>query len=113
LNYVAGPGRPKGLENKHKPFRAALNRLLLSSGSHPDLLDEIALALANRAKRGDVAAAQEIANRLDGRVPVQVGGASELGPVLIGWRGDLHELEHGDIDTKLIEAQPNRTNSDD
>lgn len=67
-------GRPKGSENRHKPFRAALNRLLDKAGKNPDLLDEIALALAVRARAGDVAAINAIADRIDGKVPHAIGG---------------------------------------
>jgi hypothetical protein len=73
--------RPKGAENKHKPFRAALNRLLDETGSNPKMLDDIALALALKARQGDVAAAQAIADRLDGKVPQAIGGDDDLGPI--------------------------------
>jgi hypothetical protein len=69
--------RPIGAVNKHKPFRAALNRLLCEAGRDPNKLDLIALALEQKALGGDVAAIKEIADRLDGKVAQPMTGGDE------------------------------------
>ena len=79
--------RQPGTPNKHKPFRAALNRLLDEAGSNPKRMDELALALYKRAKAGDVAALKEIADRTDGRVPQAVVGDDEHDPITVVYTG--------------------------
>lgn len=71
-------GRPIGSPNKDKPFRAALRR---QASENPDLLDKIALKLLELAASGDVPAAREIGDRLDGKVPQAVVGDNEHPPV--------------------------------
>ena len=60
-------GRPIGSLNRQKPFRDALNVAL---HSRPLALRRIADKLLDRAEQGDLAAAREVIDRLDGR-PVQ------------------------------------------
>lgn len=71
-------GRPPGAQNKDKPYRAALRRMV---SENPDFLDQIALQQLTAARNGDTAAAREIADRLDGKVPQSIGGSDELPPV--------------------------------
>lgn len=68
-------GRPPGAQNKDKPYRAALRRLVSES---PDVLDRIAARQIACALNGDHNAAKEIADRLDGKVPQAIGGSDEL-----------------------------------
>ena len=60
-------GRPLGSQNKDKPFRAALVRLLQLADGNPARLDEIAAVLIAQASTGEIQAIREIADRLDGR----------------------------------------------
>lgn len=71
-------GRPPGAQNKDKPYRAALRRMV---SENPDYLDKIAKAQLDVAVLGDTQAAKEIADRLDGKVPQSIGGSDELPPV--------------------------------
>lgn len=89
-------GRPEGSQNKHKPFRAALNRLLDEAGPDPKRLDLIALALATKAQEGDVQAIKEIADRLDGK-PAQA---------LIGGDDDAPAIK-ADVTIRRIIVEPN------
>ena len=67
-------GRKKGTPNKDKPYKAALQAVI---DKYPELLEKIALAQL-RAAAGllkedaivNVAAAKELADRLDGRVMI-------------------------------------------
>jgi hypothetical protein len=80
-------GRPKGSENKDKPFREALRLELASRGKDFKALRAIASGLIDRAAT-DNAAAREIADRLDGKPAqaVEVGGAGG-GPVQVNITG--------------------------
>lgn len=71
-------GNPKGRPKK-KPFTEALERIFakLSDEEH----EQIAMPLVKKAASGDVSAAKELADRLDGKVPTSVGGSTTLGPV--------------------------------
>jgi hypothetical protein len=60
-------GRPIGSLNRQKPFRDVLNVAL---HSRPLALRGIADKLLDSAEQGDLAAAREVIDRLDGR-PVQ------------------------------------------
>lgn len=71
-------GRPAGAQNKDKPYRAALRRLVCEN---PDVLDQIAAKQIAAALAGDHMAAREIADRLDGKVPQAIGGSDELPPI--------------------------------
>jgi len=60
-------GRPLGSPNKQKPFREALS---IALHSRPLALRRIADRLLDSAEQGDLHAAREVIDRLDGR-PVQ------------------------------------------
>lgn len=60
---------------RDKPFRDALR---LEIGAAPKKLRAVARSLLSRAAKGDVPAAREIADRLDGKVPQGIGGAEDL-----------------------------------
>jgi len=67
FNRIAGEilvGRPLGSPNKQKPFRDALN---IALRSRPLALRRIADRLLDSAEQGDLPAAREIIDRLDGR----------------------------------------------
>lgn len=66
-------GNPGG-RPKTKPFRDALRRLLEAAGDDTEKLDKLALALYGKALEGDVPAAREIGDRLDGKVTQPIGG---------------------------------------
>jgi hypothetical protein len=57
-------GRPIGSTNRQKPFRDALN---IALHSRPLALRRIADRLLDSAEQGDLPAAREIIDRLDGR----------------------------------------------
>jgi hypothetical protein len=80
-------GRPKGSENKDKPFREALRLELASRGKDLKALRVIAAGLIDRAAT-DNAAAREIADRLDGKPAqaLEVGGTGG-GPVIVNISG--------------------------
>lgn len=60
-------GRPKGAQNKDKPFREALRMELAAAGEDHKALRGVAVALIGKAMMGDVQAIKEIADRLDGK----------------------------------------------
>lgn len=72
--------RPKGAENKDKPFREALRMELAAAGEDHKALRSVAGALIAKAATGDVQAIKEIADRLDGKAaqPIENG---ETGPL--------------------------------
>lgn len=73
--------RPKGAQNKDKPFREALRMEISKAGDNHKRLREIAKALLDKAASGDVSAIKETADRLDGKVPQAVVGDSEHDPI--------------------------------
>ena len=84
-------GRPIGSVNRQKPFTDALRVALLSGGGRR--LRVIAEKLAEKAEQGDLAAIQQIGDRLDGRpsqasergeVPVEVLSDAELFAIIRG-----------------------------
>jgi hypothetical protein len=84
-------GRPIGSPNRAKPFTDALRVALLSGGGRR--LRVIAEKLAEKAEQGDLAAIQQIGDRLDGRpsqaiergeVPVEVLSDAELFAIIRG-----------------------------
>jgi hypothetical protein len=85
--------RPAGSPNKDKPFRDAIRMeaALAENGEEtpakPGSLRYIARNLLLRAA-GETAAAKEVGDRLDGKVPTPVGGSDELGPVetVVTWK---------------------------
>ena len=64
-------GRPIGSMNRQKPFADALRVALLSGGGRR--LRIIAERLAEKAEQGDLAAIQQIADRLDGKCAQVIG----------------------------------------
>ena len=65
-------GNPKGSSKKRR-MAAALNRLFDSAGKDgAPTEDEIAAAIAEQAKAGNVQAFNAIADRVDGKVPDQL-----------------------------------------
>jgi hypothetical protein len=66
----AGPGRPPGTENKDKPFREALRMELAAMGEDLKGLRKIAKRVITEAAAGDMQAAFQIRDTLDGK-PVQ------------------------------------------
>ena len=69
-------GRPIGSMNRQKPFTDMLRVALLSGGGRR--LRIIAERLAEKAEQGDLAAIQQIADRLDGKCAqvIERGGVS-------------------------------------
>lgn len=59
--------RPKGAQNKDKPFREALRMELAEAGDNHKALRRVARALIAKAAEGDVQAIKEIGDRLDGK----------------------------------------------
>jgi hypothetical protein len=92
-------GRPIGSVNREKPFTTALRVALLSNGGRR--LRVIAERLAEKAEQGDLAAIQQIADRLDGKpsqvieggdVPVEALSDRELFAIIRGGSPEpLHE----------------------
>lgn len=80
-------GRPLGSANKQRPFRVALN---IALHARPLALRRIADQLLDRAEGGDLAAAREIIDRLDGRAAQTV----EYGDLPVSELTDaqLHEI---------------------
>lgn len=72
--------RPKGAENKDKPFREALRMELAAAGEDHKALRAVASALIAKAAMGDVPAIKEIADRLDGKAaqPIENGEGGPL-----------------------------------
>lgn len=77
-----GPG-------KIKRFRAALVRQIDAEGGDPDALDKIARALLKMAAEGDVQAAREVADRLDGKVAQALVGDKSEDPIQM----DVQKIE--------------------
>ena len=75
-------GRPLGSENKDKPFRDMLRRLVAEAGTDRDALRDVGIALIAKARSGDIPAIKEFADRLDGKVPqsTEITGA-DGGPI--------------------------------
>ena len=85
--------RPKGSENKDKPFRDALRMELAAAGDDHRALRGIARALIATATGGDVQAAKEIRDTLDGK-PAQ---SMELsGSLAVSHEEALDELDGPD-----------------
>jgi len=76
-------GRPKGSENKDKPFRGALYLEIAATGGKHKELRKVARALLGKAADGDVSAIKEVADRLDGKVAQAVVGDSAHDPIRV------------------------------
>lgn len=74
--------RPKGSENKDKPFREALRMEIAEAGDSPKSLRSVARALLEKAATGDVQAIKEVADRLDGKAPQAITDAGG-GPIVV------------------------------
>jgi hypothetical protein len=70
-------------QQRDKPFLAALRIEVAEAGSDPLRLRRIAKKLLNRAEEGDVRAIQEVADRLDGKVPQAITGDDDGSPVSV------------------------------
>jgi hypothetical protein len=75
-------GRPPGSQNKDKPFRAALRMELAEAGEDHKKLREIAAALIDKAAAGDVQAAVQIRDTLDGKPAQAIIGGEEDDPAI-------------------------------
>lgn len=90
-------GRPRGAWAE-KAWRDALRMAVLRPADEKDpkpktKLDQLALALINTAKAGDVPALKEIGDRLDGKVPqAHVGGEDDSQPIKHVHRIELVDL---------------------
>lgn len=82
------PASPKAARGPYidKPFRDALRLAVKRKGDDvakgKSKLDRIAARLVTEAMDGDVPAAKEIADRLDGKVPQAVVGGGEDDPAI-------------------------------
>jgi hypothetical protein len=63
---------PKPHSSRTRPFREALRMDVLATGDDFKRLRNVARALLDKAEAGDVPAIREVADRLDGRVPLAV-----------------------------------------
>ncbi len=82
--------RPKGSQNKDKPFRDALRIELAAAGDDAKALRAIAAKMIKLAEDGDMQAIKEIGDRLDGK-PAQAVEMS--GDLTITHEEALSELE--------------------
>lgn len=74
-------GRPKGAENKDKPFKEALRMELAALGANSKALREVARNLimtASMPGKDAVSAIREIADRLDGKPTQAVEVSGEV-----------------------------------
>lgn len=69
-------GNPSG-RPKAKPFADALRMELAAAGEDHRALREIAKALIDKSRSGDMQAIKEFADRIDGKVPQAVVGDEE------------------------------------
>ena len=77
-------GNPSG-RPKTKPFKEAIQRALKAAGDDDTMLELVANALVAKAQQGDVPAIKELADRLDGKVTLPIGGDSDAGPIQVRW----------------------------
>ena len=96
-------GRPKAI-TLSEAYRAAIRELVPRDQRERTFAEQIADAIVARAARGEVRAAQEIADRIEGRPPQALTGAHGT-PLIPSDRDSLlEELKH------LIEEVRGRTN---
>jgi hypothetical protein len=77
MGFPAGKsGNPSG-RRKDKKARDALVMALLDAGEDMPRLRKVWAAILDKAETGDVAAAKEIFDRLDGKVPQAIIGDDE------------------------------------
>jgi hypothetical protein len=75
---------PKKSKKCRDALMIALERQVEIDGEMTRRVVQIAEALCKKAAEGDVQAAREIFDRVDGKVPVAVGGSDELPSLLSG-----------------------------
>lgn len=73
-------------QQRDKPFLAALRMEIAESAEDHRDLRRIARKLIEKAAGGDVRAMEELANRLDGKVPQAIVGDEEHPPVTVTWQ---------------------------
>jgi len=83
-------GNPGGKNGKQ--FKAALLLAIKRTDGDKTELARIAEALVEKAKTGDVAAINAVADRLDGKATQLIGGDDEAGPI-------LHRIERVIVDS--------------
>lgn len=71
----------------------ALEREVDHEGKMTRRVVQIAEALAKKAGEGDVQAAREVFDRIDGKVPTPIAGADGEGPVEVTIRGLLDAID--------------------
>jgi len=76
-------GRPPGSYNRPKPFATLLREALLANDMAR--LRRLVEKLISMAQAGNVDAFKEIANRLDGRVPLAIEASTERTVMNITW----------------------------
>lgn len=77
-------GNPSG-RPKDRPWKDAIRKALRRAEDIGDRrqLDQLAWTILGKAADGDISALQEVANRLDGRVPQPVVGDDDSDPVSV------------------------------
>lgn len=88
-------GNPGGRPKTAKEFRDALMVALKRTDGDKVKLAQVAEALVEEAIKGNVPAAKEIADRIDGKVPQGVAGPDGEGPLEV-----LHRIERVIVDPK-------------
>jgi hypothetical protein len=93
-------GRPVGSPNRERPFNDALR---IAIRGRPLALRRIADKLLDRAEQGDLAAAREVADRLDGKAAQVI----DYGDVPIDQLSDsqLYEIAAGRLTEKYQEPR--------
>jgi hypothetical protein len=81
-------GNPSG-RRKDKKARDALVVALLEAGEDMPRLRKVWKAILKKAEEGDVAAAREIFDRLDGKVPQAIIGDDDEAPVSVVTRIEI------------------------
>jgi hypothetical protein len=99
MPFVKGQSGNPGGRSKEKPFRDALRMELAAAGEDGLKLREIAAALIDKAAGGDVQAAVQIRDTLDGK-PAQaiIGGDGDDPPVTTVTRIELVPLDGNPTD---------------
>ena len=93
MTFAPGQSGNPGGRQKERPFRDAL-RMEMAAADLGDTVDvkprsirAVARALIDKAMEGSEAAAREIADRIDGKVPQAVVGDSDHDPVAMTIEG--------------------------
>jgi hypothetical protein len=84
-------GNPTGRPKTAKQFKDALNIAVKRTEGDKVMLAQIAEALVDKAKAGDVAAIREVADRLDGKATQLIGGDEDAAPI-------FHRIERVIVD---------------